>query len=90
MAKKASGAATDKPKCLTCVNKSQSRGLCGTCLASANASMSRGEVTEQELIDAKMILPRKSIGRPPKSGFSEKLNALKSGKARKAKPAKSR
>lgn len=87
MAKKATSVAAtkEKPKCLTCKNKAQSRGLCGTCLAQASVSMKLGEVTEQELIESKMILPRKMIGRPRKSGFSQKLNAIKSGKARKSK-----
>lgn len=47
--------------------------------------MRLGEVTEQELIDDKMILPLKITGRPRKSGFAKKLSAIKSGKARKSK-----
>lgn len=57
-------------KCLTCSNKAQSRGLCWRCSAAANASINRGDVTEQELIDRGLMKPIKKLGRRPGSGKS--------------------
>lgn len=66
-----------RTKCLTCDNKPWSRGLCGSCLASAKASIREGRVTEQELIEAGLMLPSQRSGRPIKTGFAQKLEKLK-------------
>lgn len=64
-------------RCLTCTNLAQSRGLCWTCLRSANAAIESGKITEEEAFRRKMILPRRSPGRPATSGFNKKLAKLK-------------
>lgn len=60
-------------KCLNCPNKAQSRGCCIGCLHAAHRVIKSGERTEQQLIDAGMILPSQRRGRPITSKFLTKL-----------------
>ncbi len=63
----------DAGKCITCDNKPQTRGLCFRCNAAASAAITNGEVTDQELVDDGLRLPRMRLGRPAKSGMAEAL-----------------
>jgi hypothetical protein len=64
-------------KCLNCPNKAQARGCCMNCLHTAHRVIRSGERTEQELIDAGMILPTQKKGRPISSPFLKKLARVK-------------
>lgn len=61
--------------CITCENKPQSRGLCFRCTAAASAAITRGETSDDELIENGLRLPRKRLGRPPESGFAKAMKA---------------
>jgi hypothetical protein len=50
-------------KCLNCPNKVSARGCCINCLHAAHRLIRIGEKTEQELIDAGVILPTRRRGR---------------------------
>jgi hypothetical protein len=55
-------------KCIVCKeNNAVSRGLCRKDLDDANELMRRKAVTEQQLIDRGLMLPKKKMGRPRKS-----------------------
>ncbi len=66
-----------KGKCLCCDNRAQSRGLCWRCNAQAQASIRRGDTTEEKLIKAGLILPSLRKGRPAESGFAKRLAEIK-------------
>ena len=67
-----------KGKCLTCPSKAQSRGLCWGCLHAAHRVIKNSERTEQELIDAGLILASRRSGRPlDVSPFLKKLAKVK-------------
>ena len=70
-----------KPKCLCCENLSQSRGLCWACNREALGKIESGEVTEQQLIDQRLILPRGKPGRRASGGLAEKLARVNKRKA---------
>lgn len=65
-----------RKKCLTCPNKAFTRGLCAACRAAASAAIHRGDITEQELIDAGKMLPAQRAGRPRQSGMARALENL--------------
>jgi hypothetical protein len=65
-------------KCIIndCPNESASRGLCHTCRKAAKTAILHNQVTEEQLLDAGMILPVKASGRKPQSAFIKQLRAL--------------
>lgn len=46
-------------KCLHCENKAVSRGVCSVCMRKISAGMDSEAYTEQEAIDARLLLPRR-------------------------------
>jgi hypothetical protein len=50
--------------CLVCDNKDQTRGLCLTHRDDAKALIDAGLVTDAELVEAGLMLPKKPLGRP--------------------------
>lgn len=66
--------APKRKRCLTCPSLEQSRGLCWNCLHAAHTSIRSGEKTEEQLIEAGLILPSKRSGRrPATSAWRKKL-----------------
>lgn len=57
-----------------CKNKSQSRGLCQTCLREAWDMIYRGAVTEDQLVARGKMNPRQRAGRPRISKFVKQLD----------------
>lgn len=55
-----------KPKCNTpgCKNSAHSRWKCTTCLAEVDRLIATRKTTEQELVAAGLLEPRKKSGRP--------------------------
>lgn len=66
-------------KCLNCPNKAQSRGCCWKCLHAVHRVVTSGERTEQEMIEAGVILPTQRRGR--KIAMSPVLKKLAKSKA---------
>ncbi len=64
-------------KCLHCKNKAVSRGCCRTCLETARAVIRSGEKSDQELVNAGLLLPMERMGRPISSPFRKKLEGAK-------------
>lgn len=62
--------------CLTpeCGTKAHSRGLCANCLGDARSRITSGETTEDELIEAGLMLDRKTPG--PKKDRPRKIAAV--------------
>jgi len=56
-----------------CGNKRFSRGLCQSCYEMARSKIRRNRKVEQQLIDAKQMLPAETAGRKPKSALGKVL-----------------
>ena len=65
-----------QPTCITCERTLYSRGLCQPCFATARRLIRLGQATEAELVERKLMLPKKSRG-PKAKAFSAAFNASK-------------
>lgn len=72
--------ATKRNKCIACNAKPYSRGLCQACYTAARRVIETGERTEDQLIDAGMILARQRKGQKLGSAFRKRMDNLMSAK----------
>ena len=75
-------APTVKRKCMIkgCGGQYQARGLCHTCYMKALGRMRTQEVSEQQLIELKMLLPSRQGQRATPSPFDTLLDAALAAK----------
>lgn len=66
-----------KPQCITCERPAETCGLCSRCYQNARYAKLRGKITEQELIDLKLMLPKYSKA---KSAFGIALRERLAGR----------
>ena len=62
-----------KPICIApdCVRPAVARGVCGPCGAAARAEINAGTITERELIQRGLLLPRRTRRGPMKRAIED-------------------